>query len=334
MPEPFDNLVLDIIGGLIVAAMLAGLGWLWRHGSGSPTAPAPPQPGTNNSVTVRAADRVVTLQNVQVGGDLNIYVDDLPQAKPEVRGHFQEGHRLSREERHEAAVLEFEKAFAAAENDSQRCALHILIGNSYCKLGRAPEAEGHYRHALDAAARAGDQKGRANALGNLGIVHESRRESDKAEEYHRSALAVFQEIGDPVGQAQALCNLGFVYTDRGEFDRAEEHSKRALALFEGMGNLVGQAHALSGLGLIYLRRGELGKAEEFFKRALDIAEGMGEKLGQAILLSNLALVAERRAEPGKARYLLAGAKALYEALGTEGEGPENVRRALERLGPP
>jgi len=367
MPEPFDNLVVDIIAGLIVAAILAALGWLWRPRKLANPAAEPPPEG-QGSVTVRAGDRAVTLKDVNVAGDLNIYLDGLPEAKPEVRDPFEEGRRLQNAEQHEAAIAEFEKAFAAAKNDSQRCALHILIGNSLAALSRLPEAEGHYRQALAGAEKADDEEGQAAALGNLGLVYAARGQLDKAEEHlmkalaiheeigdrlgqgqdlgnlgtvygrrgqlaqaeehHRRALAIDEEIGGRLGQAEDLANLGTVYAERGELDKAEEHHKKALAIFEETGNRLGQAQDLTNLGNIYDERGELDKAEEYHRRALAIDEEIDHRLRQAEGLVNLGLLAARRRDGHRARELFQqAAQTLLQQVG--GECPATVHEALE-----
>ena len=55
---------------------------------------------------------------------------------------------------------------------------------------------------------------------------------------------------------------------------------------------------------------------------LAIHQEIGYRLGQANALGNLGLLAEDRGQAGKARSLLNQARALYEAIGAGGEGPE------------
>jgi tetratricopeptide (TPR) repeat protein len=255
---------------------------------------------------------------------LSKYLDGLPQATPEVRDPFQQGQRLQQAEQHEAAIAEFQKAFEVAENDSQRCALHILIGNSFLLLSRPAEAEGHYRQALAAAGRAKDPRGQAAALGGLGNVCSHRGQPgdlDKAEQHHKKALAIHQQIGDKLDQAQDLGNLGNVYFQRGQPgdpDKAEQHHKKALAIDEEVGNRLGQAQDLGNLGIVYFQRGQPGdldKAEQHFKKALRISTEIGNRLGQAIVLGNLGLVYAERGELDKAEDRFKKALAIHEEIG-------------------
>jgi len=343
--------------------------WLWSKIRGRPTVQA--DRGALAAGRDQAMSAIVIFAQAGASVNVNVYVDDLPQAKAEIRDHFEKGQELQEAEQHEAAIREFEKALAAAEGDGQRCAIHTLIGNSFMNLARLAEAGGHYGQALQAADKARDKQGTAAALVGLGLVYADRDDLDRAEETYRKALAIHEEIGDRLGQARCLGNLGLVYADRGDLDKAEEHQKRALAIDQETGNRLGQAQdlgnlgnvyrqrgdldkaeehyrrvlgihqevpnllsratTLGNLGLVHLQRGHLDKAEEHFNKALAIYQEIGNRLGQAKQLASLALVAGIRGESGRASGLLNQAQALYEAIGAGGEGAKLVREALERL---
>jgi tetratricopeptide (TPR) repeat protein len=231
-----------------------------------------------------------------VVGTLNIYVDGLPQAAPEVRDHFKEGQRLEDAHEHDKAIAEFEAALATADTDSRRGALHLHIGISHYLSGRLVQAEGSYTQALRLFRVAADELGEAVALGNLGLVYYQRDDLDRAEEHHKQALEIDRRIDNPLGQAQDLGNLGNVYADRGDLDR-----------------------------------GDLDRAEEHYKKALEIFRRIDNPLGQANQLGNLGILAMQRGRPEEARRLLTEALALYERIGAGGQGPDTVRAALRRL---
>jgi tetratricopeptide (TPR) repeat protein len=307
----------------------------------------------------------------QSGATVNVYVDGLPEAKPEVRDHFQEGRRLQDAEQYEAAIREFEQAFSATRSDSQRCALHILIGNSFGMLGKLEEGEGHYRQALTLAQRVRDRKGEAAALGNLGLIYHQRGDLERAEEHHKRALAIDQEIGDKFGEAIDLGNLGNVYVDRGQLNKARHWHRQALHLGTKTGNALGQARALNNLGLVYAQKGQLDKAQHHHRQALkidsridnrsgevrdllnvasvytyrgdldnaewcllqalEIARSAGYGLSEALALGNLGLLALRRGDPAKGREFLEAAAALYGKAGAAGRVPEYVSSLVDGL---
>ena len=278
---------------------------------------------------------------------------------------------LQRAHKEREAIDRLLTAYNLAMPPEAKAELHLLAGNGFLRLADLGEAEGHYRQALAAAEEGGEKQGRVAAFGNLGLVYADRGDLDraeehhkkslslheeigdklgqanqlgnlgnvytkrgalnKAEEHHKMALALDEEIGDKLGQAQDLGNLGLVYRRRGDLDRAEEHHRKSLSLHEEIGDKQGQANQLGNLGNVYAKRGDLDRAEEHHRRALVIEEEIGDKLGQANSLGNLGLVVAQRGDNGKARDLLQQATALYEASGAGGEGPEIVRKSLQRL---
>lgn len=222
-------LVATLVG---LAVTLAGLAttWFWRkHGQ-------PASVKVARSSVTPDGDIKGNVFFAEPGATVNVYVDGLPRAGAPVRDPFEEGRRLQSAEQHESAIAEFEKAFAAAENDSQRCALHILIGNSFLTLTRIVQAESEYRQALDVAERSGDRKGAARALGNLGLIYRRIGKLAKARAYHEKALRIDQDIGNKPGQGSTLGNLGLVYRQQGDLDKAEEYHKKSLELHREIGN--------------------------------------------------------------------------------------------------
>jgi tetratricopeptide (TPR) repeat protein len=303
---------------------------------------------------------------------VNVYLDGLPdERKPEIRDHFEEGRRLQDAEQCEAAIREFEEAFSATQNDSQRCALHILIGNSFGMLGKLEEGEGHYRQALILAQRVRDRKGQATALGNLGLIYRDRRDLERAEEYHKKALAIDQEIGDKFAEAIDLGNLGNVYGDLGELNKARHWHKQALHLASKTGSALGQSRALNNLGLIYTQKGQLAKARHHHRQALkidssienqsgevrdllnvgrvytchgdldnaewcllqalEIARSAGYGLSEALALGNLGLLALQRGDPTKGLEFLEASAAVYGRAGAVGQAAQSVRSLVDGL---
>jgi len=223
--------------------------------------------------------------------DFAIYVDNLPNAPAPTRDHFLEGQRLQEADRHDEAIKEFQAAFADADTDSQRGALHLLLGISQSILGRPSQAEGSFQEALRIFQPAGDREGESAALSSLGVVYGQRGELDKAEEHFEKALEIHRDIGNRLGEAQDLGNLSNVYADRGDLDKAVEQFNLILDIHREIGDRLGEAQDLGNLGVIYLQRGDLEKAKEYLQQA----------------------------------------QAIYREIGAGGEGPEKVRQALERI---
>jgi len=120
---------------------------------------------------------------------------------------------------------------------ARRARLLFEIGSSYCSLGDARKAIGHYEQALAIdreIGRAlaidreiGDRRGEGADLGSLGLAYADLGEVRKAIGYYEQALAIDREIGDRRGEGavlgnlgNALGNLGNAYADLGEVRKA------------------------------------------------------------------------------------------------------------------
>jgi tetratricopeptide (TPR) repeat protein len=286
--------------------------WAWSKIRGRPTVQADRgavAAGRDQTIpgAVVTGDQAGPVIVAQPGATVNVYYDGLPQAKAAVRDPFEEGERLQGADQHEAAIAQFENAFAAAEDDSQRCALHIFVGNSLFHLSRLAEAEGRYREALHAAQRVNDSHGQAAALGGLGNVYAVRGDPRNAEAHYRMGLEIDTRIENRPGQATALGNLGNVYAEAGDLDKAEGYYKQALQMDRDIDNPLGQAKHLVNLGNIYAERGrpsDFRKAEKYLSQGLALYTNLESPRGQLAALGNLGSLYARRGQHGKARLTI------------------------------
>ncbi len=275
--------------GVIFAIVAFPIRW-WSNRRRSPQATKADTDATEQpTIIVGRSGGPTIVVHIQPSATANFifYVDGLPSALAPTRDHFIEGERLQEADRHDEAIKEFQTAFASADTNGQRGALHALMGISQIILGRLAQAEGSFREALRLFQSAQDNEGQGAALGNLGIVYADRGELDRAEDHYRQALKIHREIGNRLGEARQLGNLGNVYEDRGDLEKAEEHHKQALEIDRDIGNRLGEAQDLGNLGIVYADCGELDRAEDYYKQALKIHREIGNRLGEARQLGNL-----------------------------------------------
>ncbi|MGE0826058.1 MAG: tetratricopeptide repeat protein [Candidatus Binatia bacterium] len=123
------------------------------------------------------------------------------------------------------------------------------LGHIYSLRGDLAAAEKQYRCLLDLAPN--DEGWQASALGNLGLISQTRGQLDEAEQYHRDALAINQQLGRLEGQANQLGNLGVIAEQRGNGQEARRLWTEARELFARMG-IAPRVHLmdewLAGLG--------------------------------------------------------------------------------------
>jgi tetratricopeptide (TPR) repeat protein len=235
-------------------------------------------------------------------------------------------------------TLKLAERISPAEDAAQARAVALGdLGLVYADRSELEKAEEHYKKALEIDREIGDRLGEAKDLDNLGTVYGQRGgpgDLAKAQEHFKQALETHREISDRRGEAAALGNLGIVYRRRGEREKAEKHLTEALDIQRGIGDRLGEARQLGNLGNVYKDRGgpgDLDKAEKHYKRALEIDREIGNRRGEAADLGNLGLLYTERGDLVKAKEYFQQAQALYLEIGTGGEGPEIVRRALEEL---
>ena len=152
------------------------------------------------------------------------------------------------------------------------------------------EAIALWQEAADLCQAAGDEKGLAQTLGNLGAVYVQKGEWDRAIEFYEQALQTMERVGVIHGMAQTYNNLGLVYADKGEWDRAIEFYQQALQMLERVGDIHGMAQTYGNLGIVYRRKGEWGRAIEFYEKSLETKERVGDIHGMAQTYNNLGLV--------------------------------------------
>ncbi len=83
--------------------------------------------------------------------------------------------------------------------------------------------------------------------------------------------------GDQTVKAVALGNLGLIAQTRGELAEAERLLREALTIEKQLGGLEGQAIQLGNLDLIAQTRGELAEARRLWTEALDLFTRAGAK---------------------------------------------------------
>jgi tetratricopeptide (TPR) repeat protein len=94
--------------------------------------------------------------------------------------------------------------------------------------GQALAAEGHLRRALELFVSAGDRRGEAHLLSNLGVVNQELGLHARSERMHRSAMNLLQESGDEADLWRARVNFGALLAARGDATAARRQLEECL----------------------------------------------------------------------------------------------------------
>lgn len=187
--------------------------------------------------------------------------------------------------------------------------------NRYLQGGYYADAVVIHGHATDAAKRAGDQSGEADALRLLGGANLGMGRYAAAADCLRQALDVYRRIGDRFGEARTLDNLGAAEWHLGRHSNAIEHQERALALFRQSTDVVGQAITLINLGDKLQRLGRHKEAAERLREALALSRQDGDRDSEAFALINLGELEQRIGRLDHAASRFRQSLTIFRALG-------------------
>ena len=111
------------------------------------------------------------------------------------------------------------------------------LGNAKLALGDGDSAAQLYGSALENYRLAGDRRGVAVALMNLGsLAADMNLDFSGAKRLFEESLAIFRELGTSVNVGVVLANLGEIAGHDGDLESALEYGHESLAIFERLGN--------------------------------------------------------------------------------------------------
>lgn len=195
------------------------------------------------------------------------------------------------------------------------------LGESLFALGEVRESQGAhgdaeslYAEALETFRRAGDRRGVARTLVNLGaLVKDTRRDFRRASGYYEESLAIMRELGNQVGVATVLHNLAVVAVDQGELSQATFLYEESLALMRELGYKWRVATILTNYANLSRLQDHHARAAELYKEALVLRRDLTHKVGVAVCLEGLAGVALECGAPERAAALLGAAEVIRAA---------------------
>jgi tetratricopeptide (TPR) repeat protein len=164
-------------------------------------------------------------------------------------------------------------------------------------------AAAHYEEALSVFREAGNQRGIAGVLTNIGNLAWERGDLDRATELHREALGRYRDLGNERGVAWSLSNLGVLNVLRGRPASAFPLLQEALELYVALGDRDGIAESLEGLGGV----GSTAEAARLLGAAEALRKVLGRSLSTGEVATNALIADSIRAEIGDDAFTAAWA---------------------------
>ena len=192
------------------------------------------------------------------------------------------------------------------------------IGQVYSDLEEQQKALEYYSQSLPLSRAVGDRKQEATILNSIGSAYSYLGQKQKAREYFSQSLLLHREAGNRYGEATTLNNIGLVYLELGENQKAKEYYSQSLPLFRSIGDRGGESTTLSNIGLAYSKLGENQKALEYYRQSLTLARTAGDRRGEAIALNNIGKVYSELGDNPKAKEYYRQSLPLRRAIGDRG----------------
>ena len=195
------------------------------------------------------------------------------------------------------------------------------LGDALCAT-RDPEGIGHLERSVEIRREAGDRMGEAQAANNLADAYLRLGRADAALDLLWRALDLNRKVGDRFGESIALVNLGDVLLGLDRADEAIDCLLQARETSTEIGDTDGVGYALHWLGCCYLSSGRNAKALDCFRQALTSHEDSGNRQRQAVTLRFLGRALARNGLAAEANESWTQAAILFEELGDSADAAE------------
>ena len=222
-------------------------------------------------------------------------------------------HRLhsSWDEALAAARKSVEIAHAHGLANTEADALNIE-GAVWSIRGEYDKARALYTRMLDLASTQGT---RGKALQNLGTVAAEERDFDEGERLFAESREAYRAAGDARGEANSLLNIGRLQLDRGFAHLARGTLEDAVAAAREAGDLEMHAAAMLNHGMALSELGLDSEAEERITTAYGQFTIADIPVQRVRCLMQLAALAAGRNETGAARVCLTHARHVASSAG-------------------
>ena len=148
----------------------------------------------------------------------------------------------------------------------------MAMGDNCYLRGEWDEALDYYNRAIELSEEVGDERVKAEALRNIGMIYKNRNEWDNAVSYLTRGMEISEKITDYHITADIYYNLGSVADETGELVEARKYFGKCMDLAVNIGDSPEIAEAYMGIGRVHARKSEYDESIEAIKKAVDILE--------------------------------------------------------------
>jgi tetratricopeptide (TPR) repeat protein len=177
----------------------------------------------------------------------------------------------------------------------------------------------------------GDRMGEAQAANNVADTYQQLGRTDEALDLYQRALELNREIGYRYGEGVSLVNVGWTLLDLDRAGEAISYLQQARDTFADIDYVDGAGYALHILGRCYLSLRRDAEALSCLQEALSRHRASGNRRRQAATLTSLGTAQSRVGLAAEARGSWAQAMAIFTDLGDSAEA-DKVRAEQSESG--
>lgn len=212
-------------------------------------------------------------------------------------------------------------------NDSLILESHIVIGETYRRIGKYPTALVHLDEALRLAKRWPGHE--PKILNGRGIVLSQLNRFDDSKNSLLYGLELATTANDSVGMARILTNLGFIHNRAERYEIALKYYYMSLEIKEALHDKSSLAYTLNDMGEVYSMLGEFNRSVSLSRRALDLATEAKAIYFMRDINKTLATTYRKINRNDSALMFLSKYQELQDSIANEDRAREIAR--LERL---
>jgi serine/threonine protein kinase/predicted negative regulator of RcsB-dependent stress response len=207
--------------------------------------------------------------------------------------------------------------FVAAGNRRGAAVTLLNVGDVLFDQGDYVGARKQFDEALRVFQEIGDQRNIRSTVERIGNVYYSQGNMHEAENYYQQALRFDQEMNDPTGLPGDYGNLASAYEGLGDLAGALKMHQQSLAAFNQVGNRRGAAATLNNLGDVLTEMGHLDEAKGYYDKSLALHREIGYHGGEKYPISGLGDVLLAQGDLTGARKQYEQALALCKEINDE-----------------
>jgi len=174
------------------------------------------------------------------------------------------------------ALLYYDRELEIARDlnnqEKESAALNNIAG-IYAEQGNYDKALEYYNKSLQLKS---DPSSIAATYTNIATVYSDKGDKNKAVEYYKKAIELDQKAGNYRGTAIIMLNLGYTYKDLKNFSESQYYLQKGLLMMQKLGDKYWEACGYYYFGKLYLAQNQESLAKEYFTKAYNLFKATGD----------------------------------------------------------